>query len=136
MAIGLTGLEACSRTDPNRKETYPVTGSVYVDEKPAGAVQVTLHDQAGVDVNNPTFSMTFTQADGSFALSTYEEGDGVPAGEYTITFQWRDLNPLNLQYSGPDKLGNKYSDPQTTPFRVKVEPGKPVDLGRIELSTK
>jgi hypothetical protein len=134
LAAILVALASCSRDDPNRKPTYPVTGELYVDGKPAAAVLVTLHDVAGVDKTQPTFSTTFTGADGRFSLSTYEEGDGVPAGEYAMTFAWGEMNPISMQYGG-DKLGGRYSDPKNPPVKVKVEAEKPTDLKRIELTT-
>jgi hypothetical protein len=132
----LVAIASCSSRDPNWKETFPVTGEVYVDGQPAAMLQVALHDRVGIDKSQPTFSSTFTGNDGRFALSTYEDGDGVPAGEYAITFLWGELNMFSMQYGGPDKLRGQYSDPKKTTFEVKVEPGKPTDLGRIELSTK
>ncbi|MBW3599311.1 MAG: hypothetical protein KY475_18830 [Planctomycetes bacterium] len=127
---------SCSQSDPNRKATYPVAGELYVDGKPAENVQVVLHDRAGMDTAQPTFSTTFTGKDGKFSLSTYEAGDGVPAGDYAVTFRWGELNVFSMQYGGPDKLKGKYDDPETTPFQVTVEEGKPTDLGRIELTTE
>jgi hypothetical protein len=126
---------SCSSSDTNRKETFPLTGKVLVDGQPVGLIQVALHDTAGVDTENPTFSMTYTKDDGTFALSTYDEGDGVPAGDYAVTFMWGQLNMLSMQYGGPDKLKGKYSDPKKTPFKIKVEKGKPADLGTVELAT-
>jgi hypothetical protein len=127
---------SCSKSDPNRKETFPVTGELYVDGQPAPLVQISMHDKAGADTNQPTFSSTLSDQDGKFALSTYEEGDGAPPGDYVLTFTWQEFNVLSRGYSGPDKLNGKYSDPKKTPFEVKVEKGKPTDLGRIELKTK
>lgn len=127
---------SCSQSDTNRKETYPVTGRVLVDGQPAEMVQVTLHDDAGVDKAMPTFSTTFTGPDGKFSLSTYEEGDGAPPGDYTATFLWGKIDMLSMQYGGPDKLREKYTDPKTSQFKVKVEKGKPADMGAIELTTK
>ncbi|MEX2173662.1 MAG: hypothetical protein WD872_04820 [Pirellulaceae bacterium] len=136
-AIALCGaLCGCSETDNGRKPTYPVTGQLFVDKKPAAQVQITLHDVNGVDQAAPTYSSTFSGEDGKFALSTYEEGDGVPEGEYVLTFLWGQMNMMSMQYGGPDKLKDKYSDPKTSTIRVKVEKGKPADLGAVELSTE
>jgi hypothetical protein len=135
LAAALLLAASCSKSDPNRKETFPVTGELYVDGKPAALVQVAMHDQAGVDKNQPTFSSTMTGEDGKFALSTYEEGDGAPAGNYVLTFAWQEFNVFSRSYAGPDRLKGKYSDPKKTDIKVTVEQGKPTDLGRIELTT-
>lgn len=128
---------ACSRKPQQfRKETVPVKGEVYVDGNPASNLQVTLHDVKGMDTQHPTFSTAMTDDKGKFVVSTYNQGDGVPEGEYTITFMWGQLNLLSMQYGGPDKLKGRYSDPKKSQFRCKVEKGKPTDLGKIELTTK
>lgn len=128
-------LAGCADEGPARKATYPVTGEVLVDGKPASQVQVILHDLNGMDEQQPTISSTFTDDAGKFSVSTYEQGDGAPEGEYAVTFFWGQLNLVSMQYGGPDKLKNKYDDPKTTPFRIKVEKGKPADMGKVELKT-
>ena len=126
----------CFGSGNSRIPTYPVTGVVVVDGQPAEAVRITLNNVNGMDPQNPTHSETFSDKDGKFALSTYEQGDGVPEGEYVLTFFWGTINPFNMQYGGPDKLKEKYVDPQSSKFRIKVEKGKPADMGRVELSSK
>jgi len=135
-AAFLVGLLSGCGGGENRKATFPVTGVVIVNGQPAEAVRITLNDVKGMDPNQPTYSETFSDKDGKFSVSTYEKGDGVPEGEYTLTFYWGTINPLNMQYGGEDKLKQKYTDPATSKIKVKVEKGKPTDMGRIELSTK
>lgn len=135
-ALSVCSLCSCSTKREYGKETFPVTGELYVDGQPAAQVLVKFHDVNGMDKQNPTESSTFTDEAGKFALSTFEAGDGVPAGDYIATFMWGQLNPLSNQYGGPDKLKNKYVDPKKSEFKVKVEPGQPTDMGRIELTTK
>lgn len=124
---------SCS-SGPTQKPTFPVTGVVLVDGKPAADLQVTLHNVQGMDSEAPTHTAGRTDQDGKFAVSTYSDGDGAPAGEYTLTFVWNQLNRMSMSYEG-DKLKGKYEDPQGSQFKVTVKPGKPVDMGRIELST-
>jgi hypothetical protein len=135
MAIVLVSACSCSGDNRGRKETYPVTGEVHVDGQPAAGIAVTLHDVKGIDSENPTTSSTTTDDDGKFSASTYEEGDGAPAGEYVLTFRWGKLNRMSMQFEG-DELKGKYSDPTKSEFRVTVEEGKRADIGRIELSKK
>ncbi|HUE69782.1 MAG TPA: hypothetical protein VMP01_02740 [Pirellulaceae bacterium] len=126
----------CKSRNADWKPTHPVSGTLFVDGTPAEGVQITLNDLAGIDKNQPTISQAFTDKEGKFTLSTYEQGDGVPEGEYVLTFLWGQINPLSMQFGGPDKLKERYVDPAKSTFKVKVEKGKPVDLGRIELTTK
>lgn len=128
-------ITSCGPKGPPRKETYPVTGEVVVDGKPAASLQVTLTDVKGMDAQMPTFSSAMTDDAGKFAVSTYEQADGVPAGDYTVTFTWGELNLFSMRYGGPDKLNDKYRDPKTSTFKITVEKGKPTDMGRIELTT-
>lgn len=126
----------CSGDEPFRKETYPVTGQVFVDGKPASGVAVKLFDVNGVDKEHPTFSQGMTDDEGRFAISTYEAADGVPVGEYVVTFEWGEMNMFTMQYGGPDKLKKKYSNPQKSQFRITVKEGEPTDMGRIDLTAK
>jgi 5-hydroxyisourate hydrolase-like protein (transthyretin family) len=128
-------ITSCGPKGAPRKETFPVTGEVVVDGQPAATVQVTLTDVKGIDTDMPTFSSAMTNDQGKFAVSTYDLGDGVPEGEYVVTFMWGELNLFSMQYGGPDKLKDKYSDPAKSQFKITVEKGKPADMGRIELST-
>lgn len=125
----------CSKKANYGVETYPVVGVVYVDGNPAAKLTVRLHASAGMDSAAPSVSATTTKDDGSFAVSTFEEGDGVPAGEYVATFTWGEYNMVTRSM-GPDKLKGKYSDPKASDFKVTVSEGSPTDLGRIDLTAK
>jgi hypothetical protein len=121
---------------PPRKPVAKVVGKVFVDGKPAAGCEVQFHDLKGVDRSNPTFSTAFTDQTGSFSASTYDQGDGIPPGEYVVTFSIKELNLFTMQYGGPDKLNDRYSDPAKSTFRAKVESDKRTDLGVIQLTTK
>ncbi|QDV27811.1 carboxypeptidase-like regulatory domain-containing protein [Aureliella helgolandensis] len=125
----------CADPHPDWKETYPVKGQVFADGKPAEGVSVTLNPKSGLDTKQPTISSTMTDAQGNFAISTYEEGDGAPEGEYTLTFKWGKLNRMSMSYSG-DQFKGKYSDPLKSKFPLSVQPGSPIDMGKIELVTQ
>jgi len=127
---------SCGKDQPFRKETFPVTGQLIVDGQPAENVVVTCHDLKGLDKVSPTFPETNTGKEGVFKISTYQAGDGVPEGEYALTFYWGELNLMSMSYGGPDKLNDRYRDPATSTIKVVVKKGKPADLGRIELTTK
>lgn len=127
---------SCAQEGPPRKDTSPVIGQVYVDNEPAAQLSVTCHDAKGIDAAQPTISSAMTDKDGKFSISTYESGDGVPAGEYALTFMWGQMNLLAGSYGGPDKLNSRYTDPQKSEIRFTVESGKPTDLGEIRLTTK
>jgi hypothetical protein len=137
-AVGICLLVSSCGTRPasKTKPTVPVQGEVYVDGRPAAGVVIRCENVAGVDANNPTVSSAKTGEDGRFYVSTYRRADGAPEGQYALVFSWREYGVLQHAYIGPDKLKRRYSSAKNSTFRFKVEPGKPVDLGRIELTTR
>jgi hypothetical protein len=137
-ALGICLLAAsCGPKLPgNVKPTFPVKGELLVDGKAVADVAIACENVQGVDTTNPTMSSARTAADGKFAFSTYKEGDGLPEGEYVLTFTWREYSNVKHNFVGPDKLKGRYKDPKESKVRVKVEKGKPADLGRIELTTR
>jgi len=133
--LGLAVINGCAEKGPSKKPLTKVKGIVHVDGVPAAQVNVTCNDVMGIDKTEPTVTTAITNADGSFALSTYETGDGIPAGEYTLTFFWGELNVMTMTVGGPDKLNNRYADVKNG-IPLKVESSEPVDLGVINLKTK
>lgn len=122
-----------------RKETSEVTGQVFVDGAPVPATEplmVECHNVAGFDQENPTVSSGLTGEEGKFTINTYAAGDGLPAGDYVLTFMWGKMNLISATYGGPDKLKGKYADKQSSTFKLTVVDGEPNDLGKIELTTK
>ena len=119
-----------------RKPTSPATGTVTVDGLPPGtAIQIQCHPIGAVDTEHPSVSATETDPAGKFAISTYESGDGLPAGEYTLTFTWQEFNVMSRAYSGEDKLNGRYQDPQTSPIKLTVKEGEATDMGIVALTT-
>ena len=121
--------------EPFRKETSPATGIVHVDGKPAAVLQIMCHDVKGMDTEHPSVSAGMTDQEGKFTISTYESGDGMPPGDYVLTFLWGEMNRMKGGYGGPDKLNDRYSDPKTSEVKFTVVEGQPTDLGTIELTT-
>ncbi|MEZ6063595.1 MAG: hypothetical protein R3C19_24865 [Planctomycetaceae bacterium] len=133
-------LAGCSGEEPPyRKETSGLTGQVFVDGVAVPAttpLKVECHNVAGFDQEHTTISSALTGEDGKFEISTYETGDGVPEGDYVLTFMWGKMDLFSRSYSGPDQLKGKYSDEKTSTFKVTVKRGEPSDMGRIDLVTK
>jgi hypothetical protein len=66
-----------------------------------------------------------TDESGAFQLRTYVSGDGAPPGQYKVTIIWPGPSPdaggdSDKGFSGPDRLGGRYADPDTSPFSVTV----------------
>ncbi len=106
------------------KPVFPVQGKVLVAGKPAAKALVIFHPLNDPDPKAPRPNAE-TGADGTFTLSTYTAGDGAPAGDYAVTVLWPEGTELTGgdADSGPDRLGNRYSNPQTSGLRAQVHEG-------------
>ena len=107
LALVILSFAGCSDSPSNEKQVYKIDGTVLVDGKTVGEIQVALHDTAGPDNKQPTYPQGFTNENGTIRISTYAEGDGAPEGEYKVTFSWQEYNVMSRSYSGPDKLNKK-----------------------------
>ncbi len=66
-------------------------------------------------------------AAGEFVVSSYEPGDGAPAGEYLVSVTWPEAvadggDPESGGDPG-DRLGGRYANPETSGLRVTIEEG-------------
>jgi len=111
---------------PERPETvYPLTGELHFEGKPAAGASIILHTQ---DDSISARPMATVGDDGTFAVTTYEPGDGAPPGEYKVTVEWH--RPVDGQISTgddlppPNVLPPAYASPKTTPITVTVEEGE------------
>jgi hypothetical protein len=125
----------CGESGPPRNETFPVAGKVLVDGKPPGFLAVNCVRVSEIDKQNRTDSQCLTENDGSFKIATYVASDGVPEGDYVLTFQWGEINGFTGAYVG-DKLNGRYSDPAMSTIKFTVVKGKPTNLGEIKLTTQ
>lgn len=139
--LGLLLGVGCADTGPKgppRVKTIPVTGKVLVDGSTVELPRQVLIRAHVVGGESPTSTepAAYANPDGTFAFSTYEAGDGVPAGEYKLTFQLGHRNLMRARFEGDDFKG-RYSDPDKSEHTLSVgEDAEPIDLGTIELSTK
>lgn len=140
LAICLTQT-SCRSKAPEIKDKVAltkVTGKVLVNGEPAGGVLIRYRPSSDVGEKRPEYASFFVHSreDGTFALRTYVQGDGIPAGNYKLFFQYFPLTQKEARQMGDgDRLGGKYSDPKAPPKVVEVKEGNPVDLGTIELKT-
>ena len=117
-------------------KVYPVKGSVFADGKPAERAQVIFHPLGDAEPKRQTASGEVA-ADGSFSLSTYTAGDGAAAGDYAVTVSWPSgSSPIGGDSeSGPDRLGNRYSNRETSGLKATVNEA-PTEVPRFDLKTK
>lgn len=116
-------LAGCGRSGPPRVATHPTKGSITFQGQPVSGAFIALHRKQHADHDVPT-STAVVQPDGTFAVSTYDAGDGVPEGEYVVTIQWRKIVKSGSDYvPGPSLLPARYSRPETSDLIVRVAAG-------------
>src|SRR5579872_201629 len=107
------------KSDDGRFAVYRLRGELQLDGEPAFGAAIILHpEDASVSVR-PKASV---KADGKFDLTTYQPGDGAPAGRYVATVEWRRPLPGSGGEDAPraNVIPAVYSNPKTTPIRVTV----------------
>jgi hypothetical protein len=120
---------ALSGCGDGRIATYPVTGKVLINGRPAeGAVVVFCPVEPSAEVEHLR-PAGMADASGQFTLTTFEPSDGAPVGQYKVLVKWpapspatddRDARPGRAN-KGPDRLRGKYYSIETTPLAVTIE---------------
>lgn len=132
VAFAVVGSGGCGGGKPT---AVPVTGKVlFRNTAPAAGALVVFHPTDVAFEKTIGGKPVGTVADdGTFKLTTYEAGDGAPAGEYGVTIDWRSkgkaggfsLGDGEGGGGGQPRLQPKYSNPQQ-PFKtVTVTAGGP-----------
>lgn len=113
--------------EEGRLAVRPAGGKVTVGGQPAAGVLVVLYPAPGTPAALAGVKPSGTTGeDGSFQLSTYEQNDGAPVGDYAVTMRWhraagRSAAPFGRQ--PPDYFRGKYNNPQTPSWRVTISEG-------------
>jgi hypothetical protein len=132
---GVIAIVAATGCSKGPLTTFPVTGELFVDGKPAEDAFVYLYPVGGEIEKNAPNPFGQVDKDGHFTLSSYAKDDGAPAGDYVVCFSWRARSGLAKQrFDGPDKLKEQYSDKEKSTFKVTVKK-EPTALTRFELKS-
>jgi hypothetical protein len=127
LLFGLCVLPLACRSNAT---VFPVRGEVFFQGKPADGAVVHLHPRDSTKCP-PAFATV--QKDGSFALSTYGQGDGAAAGDYVVTLNWRDEKVVDGDsIFGPDRFRGRYSRHDKSDLKATVTTGENV-LPRFDL---
>jgi hypothetical protein len=106
---------------PGHVACYPAQGRVLVGEEPAAGVEILMLNAANPGNLDAPQPYATSGADGTFELSTFDPGDGAPAGDYVVTLRWPDGPPgPGLP---PDRLGDAFTNPGKTPYKATVAAG-------------
>ena len=135
LVFGLAALVGCGGGDGvARLPVHPVEGAVTRNGKPLANALVALHPKGG-DPRAIT-ARGQTDAEGKFVVTTYDQNDGAPEGEYAVTVQYFELiKNGGSSEPGPNVLNPKISSPNQTDIVVKVAAG-PNKLPPIEVERR
>lgn len=108
---------------------YPVKGRVILNGQPAANVRVMFHPEQPWE-GTMSVPAAWTEADGTFTLTTFSANDGAPAGDYRVVLEVPEYRTNKGE--GPNRMPDPYSNYQTTPLKAHVDP-QPNDLAPIEV---
>jgi hypothetical protein len=108
--------------------TYPVAGTVMIDNKPADGAMVIFVPTATSTEAERKRPFGIADGEGRFRLTTLVQEDGAPAGEYKVLVQWPapsgkpdDQRSGRRGALGPDRLRGKYFNLENSTLSAKVE---------------
>jgi hypothetical protein len=131
LLVLIVALTCCSCSRHSDKEVFTVRGSVMFEGKPTPNAVVFFHPQGEPRSGTP-MSSGVVGPDGSFEITTFQPGDGAPAGMYAVSIVWKkpaavgDRDEVYL-------LPERYINPQTSGLRVEVKEG-PNQLAPFQLT--
>jgi hypothetical protein len=122
---------ACSGKKDARVPVFPVHGQVLLNGKPVPYAFVVFHPVSGSG-REDLHPRAHAEEDGSFWLSTYDSGDGAPAGEYVVTVQQYKAPTESDREAAVNLLPAPYASPARSKLRARVEAGDN-ELAALEL---
>lgn len=116
-----------------KQKTVPVSGKVLVDGAPKGGVTVTLYPGKG----GSALMQVQTNVEGIYCWTTYKNCDGLVPGDYKLGFALFPKQRRNDNNEAKDDVfKGKYSNPNTTEFKLTVADGPEQKDVNYELTTK
>jgi hypothetical protein len=101
-----------------RKSVYSVRGKVLFEGQPADQALVVFHP-ADPAITPTELPQGVVEPDGTFQMTTYQQNDGAPLGNYVVTIAWR-----KRQSGGDDNeidlLPSQYSNPTTSKLTAEI----------------
>lgn len=128
-AAALAFAPGCRRGEV-RPTLYPARGTLTINGEPAAGAMLVLHPADGQSFDaRETRPTAKVGEDGTYHVTTYQEGDGAPTGEYRVSLLWFN-NPESS--NAWDRLAGRFANPATSKIRVVVQDGKdrldPIEL--------
>jgi hypothetical protein len=129
LAVAAFVAAGCSNKEAH-KPVFPVRGRVLFEGKPTPHALVVFHP-LGAEDNDAVRPRSQVGPDGTFTLTTYEAGDGAPAGQYRVTVElW--LSTGNGDEGPTSRLPARYANPATSGLTATVNAG-PTELQPFQL---
>lgn len=118
--LALVALAAGCGGNDGRVPVFPVRGKVTVlNQVPEGALVVLYPAPGNATELRPSGKV---DRDGSFQLTTYDAGDGAPAGDFVGTIRWNKVVKKGSDYAaGPNLVPEAYAAAATSPWKIRVE---------------
>jgi hypothetical protein len=120
-------LAFCGCSENIQQKTYPVTGEVRLDGKPAKGITVVLRPIDKSKFKWEEIPQAITDENGKFSIRTYLSDDGAPAGEYRVGIALIDPpsdegeDQVKRDVNAP-RFPSKYADPEKSGLRATVDP--------------
>jgi hypothetical protein len=128
----VVSLPACG---PSHKSVYHVHGKVTdADGKPAAGALLVFTRISTEGDKEPVTAAGKADDSGEYTLTTYENGDGAPEGEYVVTITWPGEKKTPGPGVGPDRLNGQFASERTSQIRRKVEKSGPNEMETIKVT--
>lgn len=135
----LSGILVFAGCGKGKLAVHPVTGVVRVDGKPAPGAMVILCPVGGSDKLQRERPYGTADGEGKFTLTTFDKGDGAPAGEYKVLVQWmappKPGADRDRGEGSPDRLRGKYMNLANSQLHATVGSGA-TELPPFDLKTQ
>ena len=125
---------AVSMGSDGRVPLTPARGELRYQGKAIPGALVTFHPfgEGGKKAGVP-HPHGVVNADGTFQLGTYSDGDGAPPGEYEVTVHWFVKARKDEEGPGKNALPLRFGNTETSGVKVRVQAGEnalpPIQLG-------
>ena len=136
VAIVVASLAGCGGQS-DRLAVYPVKGTLTYDKRPPEGAMILFHPLSGDAAGSSLRPSAVVQNDGSFTPTTYNHRDGLPAGQYALSFFWpgppgKGEMDGDAGGGGENRFPAKYGKPETSGHKVVIEK-QPNELKPLEL---
>lgn len=104
------------------EKTYPVTGSLLVDDVPAHRAKLVFFP-VGEGAEKRVKPVAVVGEDGNYTVTTFLTGDGAPAGEYMVTVVWPKYEIVeHEEIDVGDLLKGQFNDHRNPFLKVTIKP--------------